>query len=67
MKNSINPRGYYIATLCINGKPRSFSLHRLIALQFIPNDDPKNKTQEDRKSGVGYARRKYKTFCQCSW
>lgn len=51
MKTSINPRGYYIATLCINGKPRSFSLHRLIALQFVPNDDPESKTQVNHIDG----------------
>lgn len=51
MKPSINPRGYYIATLCVNGRPRSFSLHKLIALQFVPNDDPKNKAQVNHIDG----------------
>ena len=51
MKNSINPRGYYIATLCVNGKPRAFSLHKLIALQFVSNDDPRNKTQVNHIDG----------------
>ena len=51
MRNSINPRGYYIATLCVNGRPRAFSLHKLIALQFVLNDDPKNKTQVNHIDG----------------
>lgn len=40
---SINNCGYRVVTL--NGK--QYLKHRLIATQFIPNDDPNNKTQVD--------------------
>ena len=36
-------QGYIYVTL--NGK--KFRKHRIIALQFIPNDDPEHKTQVD--------------------
>lgn len=51
LKPSINPRGYYIVTMCINGKARAFSLHRLIATQFIENDCPQYKTQVNHIDG----------------
>ena len=43
ISESINHYGYYRCT--INDK--TYLKHRLIALQFIPNDDPEHKTQVD--------------------
>ncbi|KAA6367399.1 MAG: hypothetical protein EZS28_037074 [Streblomastix strix] len=31
---------------------RTYSIHRLVALQFIPNDDPENKIQVDHRSQI---------------
>ena len=33
----IDPRGYYQINLCINGKCKTFKLHRIIATAFIAN------------------------------
>jgi len=38
-KLSINKDGYYIVNLSKNGKGKSFYIHRLLALHFIPNPD----------------------------
>lgn len=46
---SKNKRGYYIVTLCVNGKLRYFSVHVLVARQFIPN--PENLPQVNHKDG----------------
>ena len=43
IKESINNSGYI--QLNINGK--CYTKHRLIAMQFIENDDPLNKTEVD--------------------
>lgn len=37
--------GYLFVILCKNGENKMFTLHRLVALAFIPNDDPEHKTQ----------------------
>ncbi|KAA6375169.1 MAG: hypothetical protein EZS28_029304 [Streblomastix strix] len=42
------PNGYMITTL--NG--HTHNIHRLVALQFIPNDDPEHKTQCDHVSRI---------------
>ena len=40
--------GYYkIGFTWTEGKLKNFFVHRLVALNFIPNDDPENKTQVD--------------------
>ena len=39
MKQSQNNKGYYRVILSKNGKRKSFLLHRLLALHFIPNPD----------------------------
>lgn len=44
---SKNKRGYYIVTFCINGKLKYFSVHVLVARQFIPN--PENLPQVNHK------------------
>ena len=38
-KPSINKDGYYIVNLSKEGKGKSFYIHRLLALHFIPNPD----------------------------
>lgn len=37
-KTSLNPRGYEIVTLMKNGTPCSYSVHRLVLMQFDPCD-----------------------------
>lgn len=41
MKETINAKGYPCITLTINGKPKFYRIHRLLAELFIPN--PENK------------------------
>lgn len=36
LKKRINSSGYYYINLCKNGKCKSFSIHRLVGLNFIP-------------------------------
>ena len=44
MKPFVSNRGYLRINLSLrNGKQKKFSIHRLVALMFIPNDDPVNK------------------------
>ena len=50
LKPSINHKGYEIVNLMINGKPKGFSVHVLIAKAFIPN--PENKPQVNHKNGI---------------
>ena len=40
-KHKIDKGGYYCIVLCKDGKQKHFSIHRLIALAFIPNPDNK--------------------------
>lgn len=47
---STNPDGYLRVSLFFNGRARYRSVHRLVALAFIPR--PKGKTQVNHKSGV---------------
>ena len=42
--------GYMQIGLCKDGKLKTFRVHRLLALQFIPN--PENKTHVDHINGV---------------
>ena len=41
--------GYMQATLCKNGHTYTVTTHQLVALRFVPNLDPKNKTQVNHK------------------
>ena len=50
IKNCENGAGYFVVTLCRNGKRRMASIHRLVAEAFIPN--PKNLPQINHKDGV---------------
>ena len=48
----IKPRkkdGYKCTTLCKNGEPKGFLIHRLVALHYIPN--PENKPDVDHIDG----------------
>ena len=45
LKPVINIYGYFIIALCENGTAKTFILHRLIALHYIPN--PNNKLEVD--------------------
>ena len=40
-KHKIDKGGYYCIVLCKDGKQKHFSIHRLIALAYIPNPDNK--------------------------
>ena len=42
--------GYMVVNLCENGKVKQFKVHRLVALQFIPN--PENKKCVDHINGI---------------
>ncbi|KAA6382444.1 MAG: hypothetical protein EZS28_022028 [Streblomastix strix] len=42
------PQGYMRAKL----NDTTYGIHRLVALQFIPNDDPESKTQVDHQNHV---------------
>lgn len=50
LKQHINPDGYRVARLVINGKPRQFMVHRLIGIAFIENID--NKPTINHKNGI---------------
>jgi hypothetical protein len=39
LKHTLVNGGYYMVSLCKNGKYKKFLLHRLIAINFISNDD----------------------------
>jgi len=41
LKQSLDKGGYYKLELCKDGKPKTFKVHRLIALHYISN--PENK------------------------
>ena len=48
--NRLSDRGYHTALLYNNGKPKSFRVHRLVALEFIPN--PNNKPHINHIDGI---------------
>lgn len=49
LKSRISTRGYWSVTLCKNAKPKNFHIHRLLAINFIPN--PNNLPQVNHKDG----------------
>jgi len=49
MKHFINENGYCQISLCHNGKYAMYSIHRSVALAFIPN--PENKPEVNHKDG----------------
>ena len=50
LKFSINHNGYAIVNFYVNHKRYGFSIHTLVAKQFIPNDSPA-ATQVNHKNG----------------
>lgn len=50
LKYSINHNGYCIVNFIVNGKRIGFTVHTLVARQFIENLDP-TKTQVNHKDG----------------
>ena len=48
IKPNIN-QGYFFVGLCEKNKKKYLRIHRLVALAFIPNDDPENKTIVNHK------------------
>ena len=50
LKFSINPSGYCIVNFSTNGKTKGFSVHGIVARQYIKNDD-KSKNQINHKDG----------------
>ena len=51
LKPSTNNRGYRMVVFSINGKTRTFGVHRLVARQFVINDDETRKTQVNHIDG----------------
>lgn len=49
LNKKVDRYGYYCATLSLNGKHKTFTIHRLVAQAFIPN--PENKPQVNHKDG----------------
>ena len=47
---ALDKKGYLRVSLSINGVQKMESIHRLVAMQFIPNDDT-TKTQVNHKNG----------------
>lgn len=45
----ITPRGYYKIVLYVNGMPKNFFVHRLVAMKYIPN--PMNYPEVNHKDG----------------
>lgn len=45
LKQRTNEDGYLIVTLGRKNNRRGFSVHRLVAMCFVSNDDPENKTE----------------------
>ncbi|GJN60441.1 HNH endonuclease signature motif containing protein [Elizabethkingia anophelis] len=49
IKPCIGSRGYYLISICVDGRQYPRSIHRLVANAFIPN--PENKPQVNHKNG----------------
>ena len=50
LKHCKDSTGYIVRALCKNGKMKTFKLHRLLAIAFIPN--PENKPCIDHINGI---------------
>lgn len=50
IKPSIDKYGYYRICLSYNNKRKNYSVHRLVAMAFIPN--PENKPTVNHKNGI---------------
>ena len=51
LKTKIDDDGYEFIVIHYGNKSYGFNVHRMVALIFIPNDDPKHKTQVNHKNG----------------
>jgi len=49
LKRVITPKGYWKIDIWLNGKSRSITIHKLVALAFVSNPD--NKPQVNHKDG----------------
>lgn len=49
LKPSLTNKGYYFVNLC-NGFSKSSTIHRMLAIAFIPN--PENKPEVNHKNGI---------------
>lgn len=45
----VDKYGYHVITLCVDSKSKTFKIHRLVGIAFIPNPD--NKPQINHKDG----------------
>lgn len=45
LKSGKNSKNYLSVVLCKNGKMKCFTVHKLVCLVFIPNDNPTEKTE----------------------
>ncbi len=52
LTSSLNSKGYPRVPLYKNGKRKYYLIHRLVAIAFVPNDDPINKTTVDHKNRI---------------
>ena len=52
LKPNIRKDGYLQVSLCKNKKVKKILIHRLVAMVFIPNDDPTNKTEVNHISEI---------------
>lgn len=51
LKGDTNENGYHRVQLYYKGNTRKLFRHRLVAMYFIPNDDPENKIFVNHKNG----------------
>ena len=49
LKTDLSPSGHHRVILCINGQPKRYYLHRLVATEHVPNPD--NKPFINHKDG----------------
>ena len=52
LKPNIRKDGYLQVSLCKNKKVKKILIHRLVAMVFIPNNDPINKTEVNHISEI---------------